>query len=149
MQLRYGDLETALAKVVGIKIKDRRAFRAKLRHLRNIGLPRLPRPGSGQPIAYSRHQALEMLIALELEKIGQAPKNAALLAQSIARQPPQFEGKDCYIVVSSAGAAYMMGYGSKGLFSLVPKLPHIFLVINLAACVRKLDSVFGRASIPD
>ena len=56
---------------MNVKPKDIGAFRGRLRHLRNIGLPRLPKIGSGRAIDYSDRQALEMLLALELEDAGQ------------------------------------------------------------------------------
>ena len=116
MQLRYNHIEAALAELTGVKPKDMGAFRGRLRHLRNIGLPRLPNPGSGMPIAYTRPQVLEMLLALELEnKVGRTPKAAVLLAQSITHQAPygQHVGKDCHLGISDISPAYQIAYGSR------------------------------------
>ena len=149
MALRYKHVEAALAEVANAKPKDIGAFRAKLRHLRNIGLPRLPSPGSGQPIAYSRQQALEMLLAMELGKMGQAPKSAVLLAQSIARQAPygQRAGKDCYVTLSAAEPRYTTAFGLSGLSKMMATAPDVCLIINVSACVRKLDGALDRAEL--
>jgi hypothetical protein len=149
--LRYKHVEAALAEVANVRPVDIGAFRAKLRHLRNIGLPRLPSPGSGLPIAYSRRQALEMLLAMELGNIGQAPKSAALLAQSITRQAPygQHAGKDCYVVLSEAKPGYTMAYGLSDLSKAMAIAPDIFLTINVSACVRKLDQAIDRTMAAD
>src|SRR5262245_53269509 len=131
MQLRYGHVELALAGLMNVAGENIGAFRARLRHLRNIGVPQqLPKPGSGQPIAYSRRQALEMLIALELEKLGQAPKRVMMLAGSIVRQAPygQYRGKDCYVMISEKTPGYTMASGVKSLSEVVSKsAPEIFL----------------------
>ena len=159
MELRYKHIEAALAEVMNVKPKDMGAFRARLRHLRNIGVPRLPNPGSGQPIGYSRRQALELLIALELEKVGQAPKKVALLADSImqnkaalvagtiVRQTPYgtYKGRDCYATVSEFRPEVTLAFGLKAFSELMKSAPDVFLVINVSACVRKLDPALTRA----
>ena len=147
MELRYKHVEAALAEVLNVKAKGLGAFRARLRHLRNIGLPRLPMPGSGQHIVYSRHQALEMLIAMELEKVGQTPRKAALLAESIVQQSPygQYEGKDVYIAISEGRPGYTGAFGLKVFREFMKSAPEVFLVLNVSACVRKLDPALDRA----
>ena len=151
MDLRYKHVEAALAEVLNVKPKSMGAFRARLRHLRNIGLPRLPKPGSGQKITYTRRQSLELLIALELEKVGQAPKNAALLAESMARQSPygQHKGEDCYIAVSENKPGYTVAFGLKPFMEMMGSAPDVFLVLNVSACVRKLDPALDRTLAAD
>jgi hypothetical protein len=123
------------------------AFRARLRHLRNIGVPHLPKPGSGVQILYSRRQALEMLIAVELEKLGQAPKNIAVFAGSIVRQSPygQHEGNECYIAISETKPGYTIMFGLNAFMEMMKSAPYIFLVINVSACVRRLESALDQA----
>lgn len=150
MELRYKHIESALADVMKIKPKDMGAFRARLRHLRNIGVPQLPNPGSGQPIDYSRRHALELFVALELEKVGQAPKQVALLAGTIVRQSPygKYEGSDCYAVISESGPGVTMVFGPRVFLEFMKSAPEVFLVINVSACVRKLDPALTRALTP-
>jgi hypothetical protein len=140
-------VEGALAEVMGVKPKGMGAFRARLRHLRNIGLPRLPESGSGRPIDYSRRQALAMLLAVELEKVGQSPKQAAALAESMVRQSPygQYKGMDCYVYVSEHNPGYRMAHGPRGIEEMMKSAPDVLLLINISACVRKLDPALDRA----
>jgi hypothetical protein len=160
MELRYKHIEGALAEVMNIKPNDMAAFRARLRHLRNSGVPRLPNPGSGQPIDYSRRQVLELLVALELEKVGQAPKKVALtietiaqkkemafLAGTIVQQSPygKYKGRDCYAAVSESRPGVTMAFGLKAFSEFMKSAPDVFLVINVSACVRKLDPALNRA----
>jgi hypothetical protein len=149
VELRYKHVEAALADVMQVKPKSMAAFRARLRHLRNIGVPQLPNPGSGRPIHYFREQALQMLIALELEKIGQAPKNVAMVSQSILRQTPygQYEGKDCYVRVSETHPGYTIAFGLEAFLQSMRSAPEISLIINVSACVRKLDAALNRALV--
>jgi hypothetical protein len=158
--MQYRHLEKALAQVMNIKARDMSAFRARLRHLRNIGLPRLPNPGSGQPIDYTRRQALELMIALELEKLGQSPRTVAMNAQSIVRQVPypQYaeqapirmqKGSDCYVFVNTERAGYTIIYGLKHAATVVAQQPDAFLVINVSGCVRRLDATLNKIMASD
>jgi hypothetical protein len=154
VELRYRHVEAALAKVMNVGPKDMGAFRARLRHLRNIGVPRLlPNPGSGRPIDYSRRQALELLIALELENVGQAPKEVALLAGTIVRQSPYgwHKGKDCYAVISKSLPGVTMINGLRAFSEHMRErhAPDVGVLINVSACVRKLDPALDRALADD
>jgi hypothetical protein len=80
---RYGAVEGALADILAVPAEQAGAFRARLRHLRNIGVPELPKPGTGSRISYTFEHALELLIALRLESIGTAPRIISRLAQAI------------------------------------------------------------------
>jgi len=147
--LRYKQVEAALADIANVKPRAMGAFRGKLRHLRNIGLPRLPSPGTGQRIPYSRRQVFEMLLAIELEKMGQAPKSAAMLAQSIVRQAPngQHQGQDFYVAIGhDQAAAYTAAYGMPSLSKAIENASGVCLVINVSACAMKLDRALDRVA---
>jgi hypothetical protein len=73
----YKYIELALAENFGVTPEDMPAFRARLRHLRNLGVPAIPAPGSGQKIDYKRAHAIQLLVALELELLGMSPQHAA------------------------------------------------------------------------
>lgn len=155
MDLRYRNIEAALTTVLEVHPKRIGAFRARLRHLRNVGLPSgLPNPGSGQQIAYSQGQALEMLIALVLEELGQAPKAAAALSASIIRQSTYREDLtnhhplgDMYAVMQPEKAPFTMFYGNSGLkefFGILRRRwriapPPKFAMINVTAHAKLLD----------
>jgi hypothetical protein len=157
--MQYRHLEKALAQLMRIKASDIAAFRARLRHLRNIGLPRLPNPGSGQPIDYTRRQALELMIALELEKLGQSPRTVAMNAESIVRRVPydQYEGEapvrklkepDCYVFVGTERPGYTVIYGLKDAAAVIKQQPDAFLVINVSGCLRRLEATLNKAPLP-
>jgi len=82
----YGVVEAALAEVLNIEPERMKAFRARLLHLRNLGVPSvLPKPGSGRKIAYSLRQVLEMLFALVLEDGGFTPRGAKAIGPKMMR----------------------------------------------------------------
>jgi hypothetical protein len=76
-------MELALADVLGISTERLGAFRARIRHLRDSGVPVLPKPGTGSFIDYTAAMALELLVALQLEAVGHAPKHIARMAAKI------------------------------------------------------------------
>ena len=76
----YKEIETALARMHDIHPSALKAFRARLRHLRNLGIPDLPKVGSGSRVAYSLDNAEELAFALELMQFGIAP---AILHQQV------------------------------------------------------------------
>jgi hypothetical protein len=74
----YTVVEAALCDVFGIGEDGLTNFRSKLRHLKNIGVPRdLPRPGSGKKIQLTIDQAFQLAFAICLELYGMTPKLAA------------------------------------------------------------------------
>jgi hypothetical protein len=148
IEVRYEQVEEALAEVMNITPKGIGAFRGRLRHLRNIGSPRLPKTGSGRAIDYSRQHALEMLLALELQRLGQTARRAALLAGSMVRQTPygQFHGKDCFVCCQAHSKEYVTAFGLDVFMKMMESAPYTFLVINISACVRKLETALGNAN---
>lgn len=81
--MRYKVLEAAVASVLEAG-GDLGAFRARMRHFRNLGLPRTDRPGKGGVIEYGRKDAFEVLVAMQLNVMGVNPKSAAGAAWIIA-----------------------------------------------------------------
>jgi hypothetical protein len=79
-------IEKALADVFRVRPEQMNAFRGRLRHLRNINCPKLPKTGSGQPVFITREQAIEILIALELGTLGVAPRHAVEIAKFYAEE---------------------------------------------------------------
>jgi hypothetical protein len=149
-EFRYKHVETALVDVTRVQPEALGAFRGRIRHLRNIGLPELPDSGSGKHIAYSRRQALEMLIAIQLENIGHKPDCAAKLSQSVVRQSPhgQHKRKDCYIIPSAPSQSlvqYNIMYGIAALSRFMESGSEVFTVINISALVRRLDVALDRS----
>src|ERR1700730_59676 len=83
---RSGVIEKALAEVFRVSPDQLSVFRGRLRHLRNINCPKLPKTGSGQPVLITREQAIEILIALELAALGVAPRYAVEAAKFYAEE---------------------------------------------------------------
>jgi hypothetical protein len=109
----YTTVEVALAEVLNIPEEGRKAFRARMRHIRNLGIPRdLDRPGSGKKLYYSLSQVLETALVLVLENAGFTPRVAVSMAPtavlSLITLPVHAEGRidlgDLYIVVLRAGS---------------------------------------------
>jgi hypothetical protein len=78
--MQYSQFEKILADTFSIKEKGLGAFRARLRHLRNLGVPDIPKRGSGNTVIYKTADLLTALVALELQAIGWAPAVSAELA---------------------------------------------------------------------
>jgi hypothetical protein len=78
--MQYSQFEKILADTFSIKEKGLGAFRARLRHLRNLGVPDIPKRGSGNTVVYKTADLLTALIALELQALGSAPAVSAELA---------------------------------------------------------------------
>ena len=146
--LQYKLVEVALAATLEVPTNRMGAFRARLRHLKNLGLP-ADKPGSGKQIAYSRRQVLELLIALEIENLGVAPKRAAMLAPSIVRQAPygSFNGHDQYVAISPSDREprYTVALGFQPFLQFLKSSPRAFSVINVSACARSLDQAIAHA----
>jgi hypothetical protein len=137
--LQYSNIEQALANIMGVKPVQMGAFRARLRHFRNIGLPKLPKLGSGHHVDYTQKDALEMLLALELQKIGQTAAHAALVAGSIVRMTGgQHVEPDSYVLCQKEQVGYTIAIGTRALIEAIKKGPPAVSLINVSACVRNL-----------
>jgi hypothetical protein len=116
----YGAVEAALVEVLGIEDDALKAFKGRVRHLRNLGYPSgLPRPGPGRRIEYSFDQAMEMLVTLWLQHMGVTPRMAVGVGPGIvqlfklisaghmphspfstpSQREHRAEGRDIYIVI--------------------------------------------------
>jgi len=83
--LPYSAVEAVLCDVFGIGEDGFKSFRARIRHLRNIGVPRnLPQPGSGRKIQLTLDQILQLAFTLCLEQYGVTPRLAADIGPDIA-----------------------------------------------------------------
>jgi hypothetical protein len=72
--LSYAEAEHTLAFLHGVKGDVRQnAFRARLKHLKRLGIPRGITPGSGAKIYYFEEQLFEWAFCLELAEFGIDP----------------------------------------------------------------------------
>jgi hypothetical protein len=78
--MQYKEFEKILADTFLIQKKGLGAFRARLRHLRNLGVPDIPRQGSGNTAIYDTDDLLAALVAIQLQTLGCAPAVSAEFA---------------------------------------------------------------------
>ena len=71
---RYQHIEVILAHMFHIEDSGMKAFRARLRHFRNLGVPDLPKVGSGSQIVYTDDHLHQLFLALEFAAFGIPPK---------------------------------------------------------------------------
>jgi hypothetical protein len=79
------------------------AFRARLRHLRSLGIPNVPKRGSGNAVAYKSQDIFITFVALALQTLGSAPTVSALIASVTVRYIPRLRSgeKEIFLVVSN------------------------------------------------
>jgi hypothetical protein len=83
--MQYGQFEEALVKIFSIGEANLDAFRARLRHLRSLGVPNIPKLGSGNTAIYRRKDLVVTFVALALETLGSTPTISAQIAKFSAR----------------------------------------------------------------
>jgi hypothetical protein len=99
------EFEDALIHMLGISEAGRGAFLGRLRHLGTLGIPNVPKRGSGNAVAYKKEDLFTTLIALALHTLGFAPTTSAMIAGQAARN------------------LYLLG-GEKDVFLIVANIPH-------------------------
>jgi hypothetical protein len=98
------EFEEALIHMLGISEAALGAFRGRLRHLRTLGVPNVPKRGSGNSITYRKEDLFTTLIALALHSLGFAPTTSAIIAKQ------------------AAGNVHLLG-GENELFLIVANIP--------------------------
>jgi hypothetical protein len=147
MEFEYRKLERALAAAMTIAPEQMAAFRARLRHLRNLGIPDTPQPGSGRRVTYSLAHALEMLLALELESLGKAPRVAARVARAILRTSGGLVSDDQQLFITFDRAdsmAYTVLLGRKAFRKWLRSPPRSFAVVDVTTCAKVLDAALQK-----
>jgi hypothetical protein len=153
--MKYARVERALAKLFNVEPASLGALRARLRHLRNIGTPELPRPGSGRQIEYTRDHVIEIMIALEFELIGVSPRHSAVYAKMIRStiaggNPETYRG--LAILLTSVGQAFDTPWQAVSVVNLhtwaattLREHPaRRFAVIDIAQALETLDAALDR-----
>ena len=160
VDLRYKHLEAALAEVLSVRLEQMGAFRARLRHLRNIGLPLTQRPGKGSHITYSGDNALEMLLTLQLQDLGHPPSRAWVYSSVIMMNLPPSFLKDkavtyaiTYPTVLPVGPEQLwhkavfakLCFGLDQLMECIKEAPPAFYIVNVTERGKKLVDALNRA----
>jgi len=99
--MQYRQFEEVLVDVFSIDESALGAFRARLRHLRNLGVPNIPKRGSGNAVSYGRVDLFMTSIALALETLGFAPAISALIAKKAAQYIQLAGGHELFLIVAN------------------------------------------------
>ena len=129
-----------------IEPKDMGAFRGKLRHLRNIGIPHIPKPGRGQNVTYSNWHALEMFFALRLQALGIGPRNAVIGATTAVRQirkDPDNGEHLCLVIDPDEGFGIHERSGVAATLDLLP----VYSLMKFAEIMEELQGALERAAV--
>lgn len=84
--MQYREFEQVLVEMFSVDETYLSAFRARLRHLRKLGVPNVPKRGSGNASSYSQGHLFITAIALTVETLGYTPTTSALIAAQAGRQ---------------------------------------------------------------
>ena len=147
MAYQNGQVESALARVCRIPAAELGAFKGKLRHLRNLGIPKVRRVGSGNRAKFNRSDVLTMRLALEFSTLGIKPAAVAGLTtkglEHLEEHSKTVVGKDVYLIVFPAhpqGYIWLTAYGIEGVAKIAEKISATnFVTINLSRLVREMD----------
>jgi hypothetical protein len=99
--MQYRQFEEALVQMFSIREANLGAFRARLRHLRKLGIPNITKRGSGNTFIYRAEDLFTTFVALALQTLGSAPTISAVIANAAARwfRRLGFEQEDIFLVV--------------------------------------------------
>lgn len=105
--MQYGQFEEALVEMFSIGEANLSAFRARLRHLRSLGIPNIPKHGSGRTAIYRRKDLVVTFVALALQTLGSAPTISAKIATFSARYFEKLKSReeDTFLVVMHTSEA--------------------------------------------
>jgi hypothetical protein len=105
--MQYRQFEEALVQRFSIKEDHLGAFRARLRHLRSLGIPSIPKRGSGNTAIYRPKDLIVTFVALALQTLGSTPAISAQIATFSARYLEKLRSgeKDTFLVVMHTSEA--------------------------------------------
>jgi len=84
--MRYSELETALVDIHGVPDGGRKGFRARLRVLRDMGVPCVAKPGKGAGgVEYSFDDLWETAVGLALARGGLPPLRIAIVVDAFRK----------------------------------------------------------------
>jgi hypothetical protein len=151
----YGEVEAAIAEVLGVSAENIGTLRARLRALRGIGVPMLPKPGSGRRISYSPLMAFEMLLTLELDYAGFPPRVAMKAVSTILEQRlysiglPGEDTAEHFVIVETPerGGQLWVSRSDEALLKMIKDYASdSFILLKITVMLRKLDAALERAT---
>jgi len=101
--MQYREFEQALVEMFSVDESYLSRFRARLRHLRELGVPNVPKRGSGNASTYTLAHLFTTSIALTVETLGYAPTTSVILARKAAAQLDWLPGekRDVFLLVAN------------------------------------------------
>src|SRR6266404_990190 len=101
--MQYRQFEEALVQMFSIREASLGAFRARLRHLRSLGIPKIPKRGSGNTAIYRMEDLLTTFVALALQTLGSTPTISAEIAKFAAQYFEKLRSKEeeIFLVVTN------------------------------------------------
>ena len=155
--LRYKHMEFALAEVLKIQPEQLPAFRARLRHLRNIGMF-FEKPGKGSHASYTGDNALELLLTLQLNIMGYSPAAAAAYTAHVMKELPDnflsdnYKGNIFAIIFTEGGNLNVdfeikgdIYYGNEQLKIGIQFAPPAFSIIKITDMGKALANMLAIA----
>jgi len=165
--LRYKDVETALASIYSIVEDELAGFRARLRNFRNLGIPDLPKLGSGTHLSYTRDHLYQMFLALELHTLAPPGPVAAFITENWKKlsgtlRKAAVDGRDCVLVVGGTNSSddnsklYLMAtawldkanrHGLERMLFGDTKRDNPLLMVYLGSRLKQLERALGDALV--
>jgi hypothetical protein len=101
--MQYWQFEEALVRKFSIQEANLSAFRARLRHLRSLGIPKVPKHGSGNTVIYRKQDLFSTFVALALQTIGSSPAVSAKIAKLAAEYVERLksEKEELFLIVTN------------------------------------------------
>jgi len=148
MSYTYAQLESVMVRVFDVPDDEIGAFRARIRRLRDLGIPSVPRIGSGSRNKYETENMIELAIALAMLSVGVASKyikdGVELSLEKIRNDNNKFLGhlvdRDIYLHIANEGKFISAETSYTNIGSIV-KTPQS--IIPVSVIVRKIEEALG------
>jgi hypothetical protein len=151
--VRYKHVEIALSMLHVVPAGSEKTFRARVRHFRKVGIPNLPKVGSGRQIAYSPDQVDQLFLALELAEFDIDPITIAHLILDEWRQLRRLmrEAREASPRRYLAFAPMLMsaGWGEKFVLMLNSYSRDELMASMFGGETDEVGPLFGRAAVID
>jgi hypothetical protein len=128
--MQYGQFEEALVHMFSIDEERLGAFQARLRHLRGLGIPNIPKRGSGNTVYYREKDLLATFVALAVQTLGSTPTVSAQIANFSTRYFEKLKSKkeDIFLIVMHSSKT--RGEFTSWLIKVAPDVERASLAIN-------------------
>lgn len=151
--MKYGAMLRATAAASNVEPNDMPAFEARVRNMRKFGVPDVKFVRSGIAAEYGREDAVELLLTLKLQRLGQAPKASVRAARSIMRLCDMFPASDAEHEFIAFESAYQKDYwllaGRAAVLEFFTAPPLGFTCLDVTGTIQALDRALGTPAPSD